>query len=269
MIQTTHPCLEQIVAAARAIPGPVLEQFCAALEGLPEHATPEARLAIASHFIQPTARQMLTGLVSVWNAQGMALSPACLAWALRGASAVDDDWRKGFSLELVWTGPIPAGSTLRRTDQALLDLIRQARRSLILVTFTAYNIPAIKEALAKALTRGIHLTLVLESAEYSDGKIQHECMGAFGPQIINQAHVYVWPLAQRHHDAQGRYGSLHVKCAVADDTHAVLSSANLTGHALNLNMEMGVVIRGSDLPSRISEHIYNLIAQQVLQVLPR
>lgn len=38
--------------------------------------------------------------------------------------------------------------------------------------------------------------------------------------------------------------TLHAKCAVADDTLALISSANLTGHALQLNIEAGVLLRG-------------------------
>jgi phosphatidylserine/phosphatidylglycerophosphate/cardiolipin synthase-like enzyme len=52
--------------------------------------------------------------------------------------------------------------------------------------------------------------------------------------------VYVWPLDKRPKDGAGRHGSLHAKCAVADEAAAFISSANLTKYALNLNAQKGV-----------------------------
>lgn len=46
--------------------------------------------------------------------------------------------------------------------------------------------------------------------------------------------MYVWPLDKRPKDGAGRHGSLHAKCAVADEAAAFTSSANLTKYALNL-----------------------------------
>jgi PLD-like domain len=44
--------------------------------------------------------------------------------------------------------------------------------------------------------------------------------------------------------------SLHAKCAVIDSNLLFLSSANLTEFAFNLNMELGVLIKGGSLPAR-------------------
>ena len=44
---------------------------------------------------------------------------------------------------------------------------------------------------------------------------------------------------------------MHVKAAVADSKVAFLTSANLTDAALERNMELGVLIRGGNLPSSI------------------
>jgi len=40
------------------------------------------------------------------------------------------------------------------------------------------------------------------------------------------------------------HGSLHVKCAVADASVALISSANLTDYTMSLNMELGVLVKG-------------------------
>ncbi len=59
--------------------------------------------------------------------------------------------------------------------------------------------------------------------------------------------------------SNGKSGSLHVKLAVADRLLALVSSANLTDYAFNMNMEMGILIRGGKIPAQIHDHFYKLI----------
>ena len=44
----------------------------------------------------------------------------------------------------------------------------------------------------------------------------------------------------------------------------LVSSANLTEFALNMNMELGLLVRGEDLPDRVVEHLNQLIQERVL-----
>jgi phosphatidylserine/phosphatidylglycerophosphate/cardiolipin synthase-like enzyme len=76
--------------------------------------------------------------------------------------------------------------------------------------------------------------------------------------------VYVWPRDKRPTDAAGRYGSLHAKCAVADEAAVLVSRANLTEYALHLNMELGLLMRGGDLPGHLVGHLRRLIREGVL-----
>ena len=43
-------------------------------------------------------------------------------------------------------------------------------------------------------------------------------------------------------------GKVHAKVAVADEAFCFISSANLTGHAMEKNMEAGVLIKGGATP---------------------
>jgi phosphatidylserine/phosphatidylglycerophosphate/cardiolipin synthase-like enzyme len=192
------------------------------------------------------------------------VTPGELAWALRAANSTDEFHRLNQSLEMVWSGPLPGTSIFRRTDQALLELIREAKTSIILVTFAAYKVPIISAALVKAAQRGVETILVLESVEESAGKVTANAIQGLGGDIANLAKVYVWPLEKRGVDAAGRHGSLHVKCAVADDHTALISSANLTEYAMNLNMELGLLVRGGDVPRALAQHLRSLIQGGVL-----
>jgi phosphatidylserine/phosphatidylglycerophosphate/cardiolipin synthase-like enzyme len=123
----------------------------------------------------------------------------------------------------------------------------------------------VSAAIVRAAERGVEITLVLESAEASAGKVAHEALEGLGHAVERMSIVYVWPLDQRLRDCNGNYGSLHVKCAIADDSAILVSSANLTEFALNLNMELGVLIRGGDVPHQVAEHIRSLIQSGVLR----
>lgn len=145
----------------------------------------------------------------------------------------------------------------------LLDLIRTARRTLYVVTFAAYKIPALQKAMLEAATRhGVEISLIFESQDA--GKMAFAAIKAVGDELEALSKIYVWPPDKRLKDAAGRRGSLHAKCAVADEDVLLVSSANLTEYALNLNMELGLLVRGGDLPGRVVRHLQQLVEEKVL-----
>src|SRR5688500_15030081 len=146
----TAELLHRIAGAARAVPRPILEQFCLLLEALPRDPGREATGALLRAVPQQAARDVLADLLSFWRRQVPTLLPGQLAWALRAASVTDEERVRSQSVELVWTGPVAGASTLRRTEQALLEVIESASRSLILVTFAAYRVPQVSDALLSA-----------------------------------------------------------------------------------------------------------------------
>jgi phosphatidylserine/phosphatidylglycerophosphate/cardiolipin synthase-like enzyme len=118
--------------------------------------------------------------------------------------------------------------------------------------------------LVAAAARGVQVTLILESMEESDGKVTVSAVTGLGEELANAASVYVWPLENRGMDSKGKHGSLHVKCAVADGNTALISSANLTEYAMNLNMELGLLVKGGDVPSDLDAHLRTLIQNRVV-----
>ena len=59
-------------------------------------------------------------------------------------------------------------------------------------------------------------------------------------------------------------GSVHAKCAVADDRIAFLTSANLSEAAMERNMELGVLVRGGHLPEELHRHLEALVKTGVV-----
>lgn len=255
--------LEQIATASRELSRPLLEDACVRLERLPAAPTLEQRLAAIASVPAESARQQLAWLVTMWTESAADVSPSALALALRAGSAVDDWHRAAQMLEVVWTGPAPLGTTLRRTDQALLELIGGASRRIIVVAYAAYKVEEIRKALFAARDRGVELWFILESVEESGGKLRFDPLPALG-ELAQGSSVFVWPQDLRERDEEGGYGLLHVKCAVADGRSLIVSSANFTGSAMELNMELGLLVRGGDLATKVERHFENLVAEGVL-----
>jgi phosphatidylserine/phosphatidylglycerophosphate/cardiolipin synthase-like enzyme len=153
---------------------------------------------------------------------------------------------------------------LRRTEQALLQVIDAARCELLIVSFAVYKIDAIIEALIRAFERGVRLRICVEAPEPSGQRMAYDTIAALGPDVGQRAAIYIWPRGQRQVGPNGKPGSLHAKLAVADDTQLFISSANLTGYAMNLNMELGVLIQGGRLPGQVAAHFAALIREGVL-----
>ena len=221
-----------------------VEEWCKAL------ATDDARAAVAT-------------LLRAWLADAPAMPVAALTAALQAAGGMDEAWRASQTVELAWTGPT-AGAVLRRVDEALLEVVAAAQRELLLVTYVANRIDDLAPALEAAVSRGVAISFVFESESSSLVEQTLNALNSLGPLVKNRSRLYVWPPEKR--EAVGREGTgvLHAKCAVADESLLLVSSANLTGRAMRRNMELGLMVRGSELPGQVARHIRNLIAARIL-----
>lgn len=210
----------------------------------------------------PSWRQMTAELVSTCANENPALSLSTIAAMLLTSAYCQEQFQRELSLELLWTGPLPEGSHFRRTDQALLELIRNAQASITIISFAVYNIPEILDALQQAQSRGVELTFIFEVPEASNGKVSYNALSTINPDFLKNAKVLIWSKAKRPINPEGKMGSLHAKLAIADTQKIFLSSANLTNYAMTLNIEMGVLINSHNFAIEISEHIHQLITSK-------
>jgi phosphatidylserine/phosphatidylglycerophosphate/cardiolipin synthase-like enzyme len=168
-------------------------------------------------------------------------------------------------VSIVWTGPETDAVPVRRTDQALLELIARANRKLIVVSFAVYKVREVADALIAAAQRACDVVVVLESEAESGGKVTYEMAAALGSDVPAHAKLYTWPYDLRPETGSGKRASLHAKCAVADGERLLVSSANLTEYAFTKNMELGLLVEGGDIPSRVNRHFDALITDGVLR----
>ena len=124
--------------------------------------------------------------------------------------------------------------------------------------------PGIASAIERALLRNVRVVFVLETAREDGGKVEFDPSTHLKALADTQGEIYRWPAESRLQDERGRFGSLHAKFAVADRERLFISSANLTEHAFNLNIELGVVLTGGTAPAQAAMHVDGLIRDGIL-----
>lgn len=205
----------------------------------------------------PMASTVVGQLANAW--QNTEVGSDELASMLLAASHVYTKAASEQSIELVWTGPTTPFVSARRTEQALLQVINSAEKSLFITSFVAYDVSTIIKALNAANDRGVVITMLLELSQEHGGSITFDVIGKMRT-LIPAAKLYAWcDRADPFSD-----GRVHAKIAVADGRICFITSANLTGHAMEKNMEAGVLISGGQIPSVLERHLQSLIEMKLV-----
>jgi phosphatidylserine/phosphatidylglycerophosphate/cardiolipin synthase-like enzyme len=261
----TADALEEAVSrAATELPTGQLHKLA---DAIAKHDQPTA---IARHAVVnavPTAvfRHYAAAICEAWATSASDSIPGyALSLAVRVAAGAVNDVRGEQQVSVVWTGPASYEVPVRATSAVLAEVIEEAKKSLIVVSFAAYKVAAIVDGLRAAASRGVDVRLVLESVVESKGKLSHDAKEAFDA-LGDAVSFYVWPAELRA--SPGGHAAMHAKCAVADRQVAFVTSANLTGAAMTDNMELGLVVRGGDAPKRIASHFESLIETGTLRAL--
>jgi cardiolipin synthase A/B len=158
------------------------------------------------------------------------------------------------SVTPVWTGPESDRGHGRLTLAVVADLIDEAQSEILLVSYATMPGASIRWALQDAEERGVALTFLFERKADNPG-----FGGSDDPFRGIAARRLAWPASARPPGA-----SMHAKVLVVDRETALVGSANLTGHALERNLECGLLIRGGPVPALLADHL--LTAQGVAAV---
>ena len=210
--------------------------------------------------VTPVARDRLRALVNCW--QDCQLPSNELAGMLIGASVAYNKAKYESNIELVWTGPSSGLVATRKTEQALLQVIDSACMRFFLMSFVSYNVPSVMKALIAASNRGVEIAMCLESSDLHGGGVSIDAIGHM-KRALPAARIYFWG---KKLDAFSG-GKVHAKVAVADERICFLSSANLTGHAMERNMEAGVLIHGGSIPQKLQRHLEALITTKIMKLV--
>lgn len=239
-----------IAGAIGALPEDQVELVATALDRL-DGPSPATRHALYQLVPTEPYRAAVDRLFDAWE-ELPELNGTSVALGLRAASACHRSALSESHVEVVWTGP-DGDVDVRLTYSVLIEVIRTAVRRLILVSFAAYRVDEVVQALQQAASRGVEIQLILDGGT--------EAARAF--EASERIALYTWlPTLLPEHDPG--HASLHAKAVIADDRLAFVTSANLTEYALDRNMELGLLVRGGNVPKLLADHFHGLIDRDVL-----
>jgi cardiolipin synthase len=158
---------------------------------------------------------------------------------LLGASEARLRVERELSVELVWTGPTTRFVPTRRTEQVLLDLIASADQRPSSSSASSPTTSQRRTALNEAASSWSSPAHLLEASTSHGGTLNYD-PAATMRVARPSAELFTW----KEKPEPFVDGKVHAKVAVVDGARAFITSANLTGHALEKNMEAGVLING-------------------------
>jgi phosphatidylserine/phosphatidylglycerophosphate/cardiolipin synthase-like enzyme len=246
---------------ASRLPSDVVERLARLLS---ECDPAEARRRIAAAVPHAHHRDLALRFADAYLASATSVSSAEVAIALRTAAHHERIRGRDQAVEMAWTGPHEAAVPYRHTEQAILQVLDSARSRLLVVSYAVYSIGNVRDAVVRAARRGVEIGVVVETPDRHEGHGAYSSLRALGDDVAACSTVYLWPIERRLRDGTGRPGILHVKCVVADGRQLFLSSANLTEYAFTINMELGLLVTGGDLPGRVEAHFDRLIESGIL-----
>jgi len=218
---------------------------------------------------RPGAQGALEGLVEAWRQAAPDFDGAALALLMRTMlEVVAMERERSPEPRLVWTGPIAPVAYPRTTRQVVKDIIAAAAEELMVIGYWLAGpsdgegiVADVIELIAQAAIRGVEVRMALDQKPRDDGSTNMDVLRALWPSGQPLPEVYGWPDV-----LDEPYLKLHAKTIVGDRQDALVTSANLSMHALDRNMELGVRVGGS-AACRIADHIDGLIEDGMLRLI--
>jgi phosphatidylserine/phosphatidylglycerophosphate/cardiolipin synthase-like enzyme len=216
--------------------------------------------ALQDHLALPSAR--LPRYIEVLNA-AQTVSPADAALALEAAAlAIQRAQSEAPGIEVARTGPAAGTFRLRTTGTVSREIIDASERKLLVVGYSVTSSPndagfaaQTLAAIRRAAERGVVVTAVL----HRDPKNRDALLRSW-PAASPVPSIFTWP--ESPDDVMSK---LHAKVIVGDGRDALVTSANLTYHGYEANIELGVRVSGE--PARLVEaHFRELIRSEELVV---
>jgi phosphatidylserine/phosphatidylglycerophosphate/cardiolipin synthase-like enzyme len=201
-------------------------------------------------------------LLSTWPRPAGNVDPAGFVAALRAALGVRELMvDRSPRCEVVWTGKGATGG-VRSTVPVIIEMLTGASASVLLLSYSVWlkqsRINSVLDRLAGLSSAGVDVTWIIDVG-YRDGHNLKEITSCW-PSGRRRPQIFGW------RDVDDEIAKLHAKVLIVDDRDALVTSANLTGHGLTSNIELGFRVRG-DPAEDLSSHLRQLIAHGVFEPL--
>ena len=158
------------------------------------------------------------------------------------------------TIEVAWTYPGNARPGLRTTGGVAREIVDDSRFSLLVVGYSVTLDPTLTglasqtiDAIANAGARGVIVTAVLHSEVNRQALVR-----AWRPGVRPPA-IFKWLASDGDPKA-----AVHAKVLISDRRDGLVTSANLTYHGFEANIEMGLRVKGPPA-AEIHDRIHELI----------
>ena len=240
--------LARAVADVAALLGPVHVRSLASAYESEASFSPGA--AVRTKQALPAPHQVQVEPINATWAGDPTVPGSAIGLALRACLATDSSDDE-LAVQVVVTGPSSIKAPVRLTSEVVKELIGSAKDRVTIVSFAAYYMATLIDALDAAVQRGVTVRVILESPENLDG--------GGGGDAYSKFQAYRWPTEHRPPGAK-----LHAKAVIVDGRDVLLTSANMTNNAYDRNIELGVLCRGGDVARCAQAHFDGLVAAGVL-----
>ena len=178
-------------------------------------------------------------------------------------------------IDVVVSGP-DATSTARDTRVVMRQMFSSAQHRVLVVGFAIHQGKDIFRALGERLDScdELEATLCVDvRRDLSNTSHEDQIIARFARNLVENE----WPgqrLPQVFYDPRSLTSSgptrsaLHSKCVVVDGGEALVTSANFTEAAQERNIELGLLVRSSEVARQVEDHFYSLIQNGHLARLP-
>jgi cardiolipin synthase A/B len=216
------------------------------------HSSPSATLQVSLGVPQTRLRPYRDALLAASDVAELILALRASAETAARIAAAQP------LIEVAWTYPGNARPGLRTTGGVAREIIDASRLSLLVVGYSVTVDPAVTglaaqtvDAMARAAERGVVVTAVLHRQANRQALLQAWRAAVPPPSI------FTWPMGDDDKAA------VHAKLLVSDRRDGLVTSANLTYHGFERNLEMGLRVTGHPA-GEIHDRIHELIAAHEL-----
>ena len=260
----TERLYKSIADCVTNLPKGTIDSVLSGIKGCKKSPLSWEKTGILSRVPVLTAKELVSSFLDAWCDQAPGMDGTTAEMLFNSAEAVYD--MKPEDPELIWTGPEKHAGKFRRTDQALLDVINHAEKDLLIVSFAAFYEQTLWDTLKSAIHRGVQITFILEDSDDNSG-FTGDISKAFSAPVFKKASFYHWPKENRPKDDNGNSSaSMHAKAVIADRRYLYISSANLTGSAMDQNIELGVILDDPKMSADICQLFENMIVDHTMEL---